>query len=54
MSEPVSTDHAAERIKEMLRGAGVPVERKRIRDNQSCPCGSGIRYDLCCKGKRKL
>ena len=50
MSEPVSTAHAAERVKAMLDASGVPL-RKRIRGNQDCPCGSGKRYDLCCKEK---
>jgi len=24
---------------------------RKIKDNESCPCGSGIRFLSCCKGK---
>ncbi len=32
------------------RGA-VIINQQIVCDNDRCPCGSGIRFDLCCKDK---
>ena len=33
-----------------LNGA-TAVEQKLMNDNEECVCGSGLRFDLCCKNK---
>lgn len=38
-----------------MKNAGIhlkPEKKKRIRNNDKCPCGTGLRYKKCCAGKK--
>lgn len=39
-----------EDLKTIFRRQGIPVKSNRTEPfgNEDCPCGSEIRYDLCC------
>lgn len=46
----------AEQFGEMSKLAfasgAVEVKQKIINDNDECTCGSGVRFDLCCKPQK--
>ena len=35
-----------------FNNGAVAVKQRLIYDNEPCPCGSEIRFDLCCKKKK--
>jgi hypothetical protein len=46
--------HFKKRTPKALRTGGTPVIVKQIGRNDTCPCGSGLKYKHCCGSSRSI